>query len=295
LFHGCYTKASGADADLPFRVEPGQRLNVPPSLRPKDRSLLYASIPTDPRVGFAPLVKWLTMSYQAAHADVLLNLVLDPAIDVYSFGNLKDAVLSAQGFDVAEIDTVFLKWLKDEELIGPIRITGDEPWPVVKQAVTIDGQTYGVPSWICSDFLFSIGGGLTGVKTFADLQAYVAKSAAARRALVGDLGGTWTIPAAYIQAYVQSHAATSASDAVIAPIDAAVIARMVKFGTYCALSNSGIDGTFHSARDGAVEQAFVTEPAATDDGFFGEIVLPDALPANARGHLSCSGSVGRPA
>ena len=36
-----YTKASGAAADLPFRVEPGQRLNVPPSFRSKDHSLNF--------------------------------------------------------------------------------------------------------------------------------------------------------------------------------------------------------------------------------------------------------------
>jgi hypothetical protein len=43
----------------------------------------------------------------------------------------------------------------------------------------------------------------------------------------------------------------------------------VKVGTYCALSNADpcIDGTFHNARDGAVEQAFVAEPAANDMGF----------------------------
>jgi hypothetical protein len=301
-----YTKASAADADLPFRVDPGERLNVPPAVRPKgavldsidcgglrtrsmkitpespDRvlffngrqrrvlnALLYASIPTDPRTGFTPLVRWLTMSYQASHPDVLLNVVLDPAIDVYSFDNLKDGVLGAKGFDVAELDTVFLKWLKDEGLIAPARITGDEPWPVARQAVVIEGQYYGVPSWLCSDFLFSNASDLQGVKSFTDLQSYMARTSAGRRALVGDLDGTWTIPAVYIQAFVQNHPAATAADAAATPIDAAIIARLAKFGTYCALANADpcIDGTFHSARDGAVEQAFVVEPAANGMGF----------------------------
>ena len=197
-----YTKASGADADLPFRVDPGQKLNIPPSFASKDHALnfidcgglrtramnltpespdrviflnghqrrvlnalLYASIPTDPKIGFTPLERWLTQSYQAAHPEILLNLVLDPAIDVYSFGNLKDAVFSTKGFDVAELDTVFLKWLKDTGLIIPARITGEEPWPVARQAVMIGGQAYGVPSWLCSDFLFSTGSDVQGIKT----------------------------------------------------------------------------------------------------------------------------------
>jgi hypothetical protein len=301
-----YTKASGADADVAFRVDPGQRLNIPPSFKTKDRTinsvdcgglrtramnitpespdrvlflngqqrrvlnaLLYASIPTDPNVGFTPLVRWLAQSYQAAHADVLLNLVIDPAIDVYDFGNLKDSVFGASGFDVAEIDTVFLKWLKDQGLISPARITGDEPWPVGKQAVTIDGQTYGVPSWLCSDFLFSTGSDLGKVKTFGDLKALLGKISSGRRALVGDLYGTWTIPAAYIQAFVQSHPDMTAAAAAAKPTDKDVISRMAEFGKYCLFSNADpcIDGTFHSAKDGAVEQDFVTDQGGTDLGF----------------------------
>jgi hypothetical protein len=301
-----YTKATSADADVPFRADPGQRLNIPPSFRSKGRSLnfidcgglltrsmnitpessdrvlflngrrrrvlnvlLYASIPTDPRVGFGPLVRWLTQSYQAAHPDVLLNLVLDPAIDVYNFESLRDAVFSTQGFDVAEIDTVFLKWLKDAALIAPVSITGDEPRPVARQAVTIDGQTFGIPSWICSDFLFSTRADVRGIGTFRDLRSYMAKTPAGRRALVGDLEGTWTIPAVYIQAFVQSHADTTAADAVAAPVDGTVVAKLAKFGAFCELSNADpcIDGTFHSAKDGAVELDFVAEPAANGLGF----------------------------
>jgi thiamine pyridinylase len=301
-----YTKASGADADTPFRVDPGQTLNLPPSFKAKDHAintvecgglraralnltpespdrvlflngrqrrvlnaLLYASIPTDPKTGFTPLIRWLAMSYQAAHPDVLLNLVIDPSIDVYSFGNLKDNVFSATGFDVAEIDTVFLKWLKDEGLISPARITGDEPWPVGKQAVTIDGQAYGVPSWLCSDFLFSTTGDMGNIKTFPDMQAYLAKIPGGRRGLVGDLDGTWTIPAFYLQAFVQSHADMTAVAAAAAPIDSAAIARLARFGTYCSLSNADpcIDGTFHAAKDGAVEQDFVAEQGGSDLGF----------------------------
>jgi hypothetical protein len=301
-----YTKTTGVEADITFRVEPGQRLTIPPSFKSAhhalksaecaglrtramnitpespDRvlflnghqhrvlnALLYASIPTDPQVGFVPLVRWLALSYQAAHPDVLLNLVLDPSIDVYNFDNLKDMVFSPNGFDVAEIDTVFLKWLKEEGLIAPAHITGDEPWPVGRAAVTIDGQVYGVPSWLCSDFLFSVGNGFGSIKTFADLQALLAKTPQGRRGLVADLDGSWTVPAFYIQAFVQSHADATVAAAAAAPMDAAVIARLARFGDSCALSNGDpcIGGTLHGARDGAVEHDFVSEQATTDLGF----------------------------
>jgi hypothetical protein len=34
-----YTKASGADADVAFRVDPGQRLNIPPSFKSKAHAI----------------------------------------------------------------------------------------------------------------------------------------------------------------------------------------------------------------------------------------------------------------
>jgi hypothetical protein len=61
----------------------------------------------------------------------------------------------------------------------------------------------------------------------------------------------------------------TAAAAAAAPTDAAVIARLAKFGNYCSLSNGDpcIDDTFHNAKDGAVEQDFVSEQAAADIGF----------------------------
>jgi thiamine pyridinylase len=301
-----YTKASGASADAPFRIAPGQKVNIAPSGEAKDHglntvecgglatramkitpastdrvlilngrqrrvlnALLYSSIPTDPKIGFAPLVQWLTTTYQGFHPDVLLNLVIDPAMDVYDFGKLRTDVFGASGFDTVELDTVFVKWLKDKQLIAPIRITGDEPWPVAKAAILIDGETYGVPSWLCSDFLFSADRSVKDVHDFTTLQPYMAKAAHGSRSLVGDLNGTWTIPAVYIQAFVQSHHGSSAAVAATVPIDEAVFAKLSRFGTYCALSGSDpcIDGTYHSGPDGAVERAYVTEPAANVTGF----------------------------
>jgi len=51
---------------------------------------------------------------------------------------------------------------------------------------------------------------VSGIKTSLTCNHTWAKAPASRRALVGDLDGTWTIPAAYIQAFVQSHPATTA-------------------------------------------------------------------------------------
>ena len=59
---------------------------------------------------------------------------------------------------------------------------------------------------------------MAGIRTFPDLQAYLDKTGAARRGLVGDLNGTWTTPALYLQAYVQNHPDRTAEAAAAAPI-----------------------------------------------------------------------------
>jgi len=117
---GC-TAGAGSDKDVQFKIEPGGKLSVPPNLGSKSPILnwfdcgsglrtramnistegpnrvvfingrqsrtlnviLYSAIPTDPTLGYEPLVRGLTLRYQAQHPDVLLNLVLDPSIDIY--------------------------------------------------------------------------------------------------------------------------------------------------------------------------------------------------------------------
>ena len=60
---------------------------------------------------------------------------------------------------------------------------------------------------------------IDGGRSLGELQALLAKTPGSRRGLVGDLYGTWTIPALYLQAFVQSHPDMTADAAAAAPID----------------------------------------------------------------------------
>lgn len=118
-------------SNIQFTVKPGERLNIPPSSPEKTinwiecgsglrtramnvmvtgpdvvlfltgkqkRTLnvsLYVSIPTDPIAGYAPMVRWLTLAYQAKHPDILLNVVFNAAVDPYNFKALKNQVFGA--------------------------------------------------------------------------------------------------------------------------------------------------------------------------------------------------------
>lgn len=302
-----YTTDTGDSVRVQFKINPGERFNIPPSLTSETKMInwvdcgnglrtramnltvdgpdgvlfltgqqkrtlnvnLYASIPTDPAKGYASLVRGLTLAYQAKHPEILLNLVLNTGIDTYNFKTLQAVVFGKNGFDVVEIDTVVLDYLVRNQMITETAIKGDEPWPAAKEAATIDGKLYGVPSWLCSDFLFSANNDLASVQTFADLQRYMKKMPKGRRQLVGVLNGTWTIPALYLQAFVQTHPNLASSDALKMPADPQVIDRMVQFGTDCTINggNPCTDNRYHDAADGSVERAFANGEAPNDLGF----------------------------
>lgn len=230
-------------------------------------ALLYSSIPTDPRVGFSPLARWLTQAYQDRHPEILLNLVLDPSVDgSYDFDQI-GKLLGPQGVDVAELDTVFLKYLVDSDSILPLSIEGIDAWPVAKDAATFRGVSYGIPSWLCSDFLFSLKPE-DSVTTFSQLRSFL-DAGAPTRILEADFNGRWTIPALYIQAYTQMHHSRSASDAITHMIDSAVVARMAQIAISCEHKdgNPCTDNRFHDADDGTVEREFNKAHALAAIGF----------------------------
>ena len=230
-------------------------------------ALLYSSIPTDPKVGFGPLVRWLTQAYQDRHPEILLNLVLDPSVDgSYDFDQI-GKLLGPQGVDVAELDTVFLKYLVDSDSILPLSPEGIDAWPVAKEAATLRGVSYGIPSWLSSDFLFSLKPE-DRVTTFDQLRSFL-DAGAPTRILEADFASRWTILALYIQAYTQMHHSRSATDAITHMVDSAVVTRMAQVAISCERKdgNPCIDNRFHEADDGTVEREFNSAHALADIGF----------------------------
>jgi hypothetical protein len=218
----------------------------------------------------------LTLKYQSANPSVLLNLVLNPDIDTYDFGTLSNQVMGPNGYDVAELDTVFLTYLASNGLITPVTVNGDAPIDVGKQAATIGTTLYGVPSWLCSDFAFSFNGKLASVASVSQLQNVLNPPPSGGVPLVADFDGSWTIPAMYLQAYLQTYGPQkfaalrgAAATPTIDPADPAIISLMTTGASLCAAGNSDLctNGYYHHAKDGTVEQVFATGYANGDAGF----------------------------
>ncbi|MDT8872115.1 hypothetical protein RAA17_15465 [Komagataeibacter rhaeticus] len=115
---------------------------------------LYPFIPSLPQGNFRALVQHVIAVYQERNPDVLLNAVMNEDVDIYSPTRLL-RLLSGSGYDVVELDTLYIAFLAAHGRIAPVRISGDEPWQPGLDAVQYHGGTYAVPSWLCLDFLYS--------------------------------------------------------------------------------------------------------------------------------------------
>lgn len=251
-------QASSPDAQLVFNGQQTRVLNV----------LLYPFIPSNPNNAFTNLVANIIGVYQSKNPQVLLNVTMDQNVEIYKFPNVQ-AMFGPNGYDVAELDTVFMGFLVSNNLVTPVTINGDAPWPVGLSAVTINGQTYGVPSWLCTDFAFSFQPALKQTGTLAALLQYLATMPSTVPPLVADYDGSWNIPTMYINAYVQTYGYAKVKSAFNMPPDPQVIKNLASLASTCSVSgtNNCVNSTYHNEADGATEQLLATGQASNDLGF----------------------------
>jgi len=228
-------------------------------------AFLYAYIPTLNN-SFSSLASYIISTYQAQNPQVLLNLVIDPSVNVYDFATLQK-LAGPGGYDVLEVDMSLLGFLVSNNLITPASIMGDQPFPVARQTATFNGTLYAIPSWLCSNFFFYFSNDPKEKLTLRQIKA--ARGDLYDRILVSDFDGSWTITAMYLMTYVQLYGYANLNQAFTMPPDPPTIQTMIGYPLYCNGSggNPCIDGTYHNAPDGTVERAFATGQALVDIGF----------------------------
>ncbi len=247
---------------------------------------LYPYIPSDPNGNFANLLAHVIERYQAANPDVLLNAVMTEAVNTYSFTELPK-LLGSGGYDVIELDTLFLGFLASSGLITPAAIAGDAPWPAALAGSTYDGTLYGVPSWLCMDFLYSFAPELGSVHSRQDLLAFLAKMPPERPELTGSFSGLWWLPSIYINAYAQTHGYADLPNAMAMPPDPAVIADIASVAGTCQFdaANNCVDGAYRAYPTGTLERNFAAGGSSSDVGF-SELSFYIALSRTGLGKLT---------
>jgi|GEM_PF-3569480 len=233
---------------------------------------LYPYLPTDPTVGFGPLLAHVVATYQQQNPQVVLDAVMTD-VGIYDFGTLPP-LLQAGGYDVMELDMLYLGFLAEQKLLNPAALSQQTALPVSTAAATYNGVLYGIPSWLCMDFLFTNDTDFASVTSLDALVATMPRAPNGGMALVGDFNGSWRLPSIYLNAFVQRYGYGSIAKAFDGPIDPATIGDLKTLTTQCATvtltGNPCINGTIHKddgTNPGASERIFAAGSATADIGF----------------------------
>lgn len=193
---------------------------------------LYPYIPNLLQSNFDVLVNHVIAAYQQQNPDVLLAVQLNENTDIYDFDNLK-VLLGAGGLDVVEIDTLYLDFLRRSSLINQVAAPPHPTLPVALAASTINSQLWGVPSWLCMDFDYSLSEEIKSVSSLSGLKTFLEATPSAETQLVADYNGSWRMVSIYINAYVQQFTLASLSSAKTMPPNQFAIANLVSLMTTC--------------------------------------------------------------
>lgn len=164
------------------------------------RAALYPYVPE-----MAEMYWMLEIEFEAKYTDIDLQFV-DTSVNYYG-GELADTLRDSKA-EVVEIDTILLADLVAEGLLQElptVLLPKDTFLPVADSASRIGEKVYGVPHWVCGNFLFFRADDpeadrFRDAKSLADIESILGNPLNASHALLIDLRGTSTLGEKYFDA-----------------------------------------------------------------------------------------------
>lgn len=135
-----------------------------------------------------------------------LEIDINPTDDPFKMETLKRLFTGREKWDVVEVDTLMLPRIVRNKWARAIEGFNSGDWlRTVPNAVRVGQQTYGVPTYICSNVVFSFER-LSGVTDSTSLISALDRRGKPSKCLLSaNLAGSWTLPSAYIDAFVDTH------------------------------------------------------------------------------------------
>ncbi len=230
---------------------------------------LYPYLPSNPDGNFDQMMQHVIQQYQAANPDVMLNSVLNGDINIYSYTGLSQ-LLGAGGFDVMELDTLYMTYIASNDLVVPVTVDAGDFWPAGVANVTHNGQTYGVPSWLCSNFLFAFDSSIQNLDSLSAMLSYMNALTTNRPKLAGVFLGSWGLTSDYLFSYAQQFGFANVGDALTAPINSTVINNINSITNECAFGGDNkciTQSGYKALPDGQVARLLAEGQTSTYMGF----------------------------
>ena len=256
--------AAAGSAQPPPAATPGAAATL--------KAVLFGYIPDSANDNFAALTAALTRQFETETPGVRARITIDPNVDLFDLapGGRLETLLGEgpDAADVLEVDSLTLGDLVKNGWVQPASVEPPGILPVAWTAASVSGQHFGVPTYLCSNVVYSYDPGLAGVRDARSLLSLLTSISPATP-LVGDYAGSWTLPSVYLDAWADTNDAAKLADAYVPPVDAATMSLWQPLVRSCAGSppanaNPCLDGTFHD--NTSAEAAFA---AGRANGFIG--------------------------
>jgi thiamine pyridinylase len=262
---------------------------------------MFKYIPDANGDDFAALWQHYEDGFAAAHEDDRFRA----EVGVPEEGSFYDADdiagwMRDSGYDLVEIDLVMLGDVLATGAIAPFRVVDieDRFFPAALEASTLDGEHYGVPHLMCTYFLFSRDTKVAAARSFAELEAAMAKLPANAQRFAGNLTGDWDATALYVESWTMQARGTPVESLAASPV-AGVLANLATLAQSCELdgANPCTDGTYGNQWNAPAER-FAAGHASTMFGYSERMWVvmtsdPQA-PAEIRPSALALGTIERP-
>src|SRR4051812_16244727 len=236
------------------------------------KAVLFPYIPDSAGDNFASLKRRLEHDFEQLHKDIDLDIVLDENIDLYD-PTVGGALAKPPGegptvAQVVETDTLPLGTLQPKGWIQPGPKQAGDAFPAAWQAATIDGKSYGTPTYLCTNVVYS---GSPSIHSATDGQSLVRTLkdlGPDKIPLATNYSGSWTMTAAYMDGWADTNSADRLPEALALPLDSQTLSVFDQVVRSCARgsnTNPCLDGTFKD--NTKAEEAFASGQANAFMGY----------------------------
>lgn len=205
------------------------------------RVSLYPWIPDE-----EAFVTWVELRFKKEHPDI--NLIVRPmskarkdkidlaydiehTIEALNFENHEDRQ------HLVEIDTLILGKLVDQKVIQPFSLPRGDYFDFAEQAVTYDGDVYGVPHWTCGYFIMTTHQEVASASNAVELRDQLSALNTPYPDLGGYVADSWSDIVLYLDAALDTDPTANAADfADDMNIDPSVEPYLRAFGDACTNS-----------------------------------------------------------
>jgi thiamine pyridinylase len=201
--------------------------------------MLYPYIPDINNDSFAALIQYVEQGFEAQNPDIDLTIIMNQQDDTYDLDTLQQLFTDLNGPQVVELDLMMLSNLVQSGWVIPVSYGMQDAFPVAQEAVQYGSQVWGIPTRVCSLFLFGFSPEIATATGSDDLVAILNSLDPDNqvRNVAGGFFGQNTLAIYYADSYIGNNGFASIPNAFYIPPSLSVVSDMSRLFAECTFQN----------------------------------------------------------